>query len=64
MKKNYQRTRTRFFAKYGGLSFYDINSTKIYSIDDEYIHFVNRYGYALIGNPSHSDGTSTDHEYF
>ena len=35
-----------------------------YYIDDEYIHFVKGDGYALIGNPDHPDGTSTDHKYF
>ena len=28
------------------------------------IHFVKEYGFALIGNQDHPDGTSTDHEYF
>ena len=64
MKKNDQRSCTHFLAKYGGLSLYDIDFGKIYSIDDEDIHFVNGYGYALIGNLDHTDGTSTDHEYF
>ena len=50
--------------KYGGLSLYDIDTEKRYSIDDKEIHFVNGDGYALIGNPDHPDGTSTDHEYF
>ena len=57
MKKNYQRTRTRFLAKYGGLSLYDIDFGKRYSIDDENIHFVKGYGNVLIGNPNHPDGT-------
>ena len=64
MKKNDQRTRTCFLAKYGGLSIYDIDFGKRYSIDDEDIHFVKGYGYALIGNPNHTDGNSTDREYF
>ena len=64
MKKNYQRTCTRFLARYGGLSLYDIDFGKRYSIDDEDIRFVSGYGYALIGNPYHPDGTSTDHGYF
>ena len=51
-------------VKYGGLSIYDIVFEKIYSIDDKEVHFVNGYGYALIGNPDHTDGTSTDREYF
>ena len=38
MKKNDQKTRTRFLVKYGGLSHYDIYFEKRYSIDDEYIH--------------------------
>ena len=51
-------------AKYGGLSLYDIYFGKIYSIDDEDIHFLKVDVYALIGNTDHPDGTSTDHEYF
>ena len=35
MNKNDQRTRTRFLEKYGGLSIYDIDFEKRYSIDDE-----------------------------
>ena len=64
MKKNYQRTRTCLLAKYGGLSIYDIDFGKRYSIDDEDIRFVKGYGYALIGNTDHTYGTLTDHEYF
>ena len=64
MKKNDQRTRTSFLAKYVGLSIYDIGFGKIYYIDDEDIHFVMGGSYGLIGNPDHLDGTSTDHEYF
>ena len=64
MKKNYQRSCTRFLAKHEGLYIYDIHFERRYSIDDENIHFVNGYGYALIGNPDNPDGTSTDHEYF
>ena len=64
MKKNYQRIRTHFLAKYGGLSLYDISFEKRYYIDDKGIHFVKGYGYALIGDPDHPDETSTDHEYF
>ena len=57
MKKNYQRTRTTFLGKYVGLSLYDIDFGKRYSIDDEEINFVNGYGYALIGNPDNPYGT-------
>ena len=64
MKKYNQRTCTRFLAKYGGLSIYDIDMENRYSIDDKYIHFVKGYVYALIGNPDHPYGTSTYHEYF
>ena len=64
MKKDDQISRTRFLAKYGELSLYDTDTEKIYSIDDKEIHLVKGYGYALIGNPDHPDGTSTDHEYF
>ena len=63
-KKDDQRYRTRFLAKYVGLSLYDIDTEKRYSINDNEIHFVKRYGYALIGNPDFPDGSSTDHEYF
>ena len=51
-------------AKYGGLSLYDINFERRYSIDDEEINFVKGYEYDLVGNPDHPYGTSTDHEYF
>ena len=51
-------------AKYGGLSLYDIDMEKRYSIDDKGIHFVKGDRYALIGNPDHPDVSSTDHEYF
>ena len=64
MKKNYQRTRNCFLAKYWGLSLYDIDFEKRYSIDDEDIKFLKGYGYALIGNWDHPDGTSDDHESF
>ena len=64
MNKYDQISRTRFLAKYGGLYLYDIDMEKRYSIDDKEIHVVKGYGYTLIGNPDHSDGTSTDHEYY
>ena len=64
MKKYDQRSRNRFLAKYGGLSLYDIDTDKRYSIDGKEIHFVKGDGYALIGNPDHPDGSSTDDEYF
>ena len=48
----------------GGLSICDIDMDKIYSIDDKETNFVKGDKYALIGNPYHSDGTSTDHEYY
>ena len=50
--------------KYGGLSLYDIYMEKRYSIYDKGIHFLKGDGYALISNPDHPDGNSTDHEYF
>ena len=50
-------------AKYGGLSLYDIGMDNRYSIDDKDINFIKGDGYALIGNPDHPYGTSTDHEY-
>ena len=64
MKKNDQRICTCFLSKYGLLSLYDIDFEKIYSIDDEEIHFVKGGGYSWIGNPDNTDGSSTDHEYF
>ena len=64
MKKYDQRYCTRFLAKYGVLSIYDIDMEKSYSIDDKEIHFIKGYIYALIANPDHPDVTSTDHEYF
>ena len=64
MKKDDQRYCTHFLANYGGLSLYDIDTEKRYSIDDKEIHFVKGDGYALIGNPDHPDGSSTDHKYF
>ena len=64
LKINDQITCTRFLAKYGGLSLYDIDFGKRYSIYYEDIHFGKGYGYSLIGHPDHPDGTSTDHEYF
>ena len=64
MKKDDQRSCTRFLAKYGGLSLYDIDTEKRYSIHDKEICFVKGDGYALIGNPYQPDGSSTDHECF
>ena len=64
MKKDDQRYRTRFLAKYGELSIYYIDTQKIYSIDEKEMHFVKVEGYALIGNADFTDGSSTDHEYF
>ena len=64
MKKDDQRSRTRFLAKYGGLYLYDIDTEKGYSIDDKTINFVKGDRYALIGNSDFPYGSSTDHEYF
>ena len=64
MNKNDQRSCTCFLDKYEGLYIYDIYFGERYYIDYEYIHFVKGYRYALIGNPDHPYGTSTDHEYF
>ena len=63
MKKYDQRSRTRFLAKYGGLSLYDTYFRKRYSIDGKGIYFVKVDGYALIGNPDHPYGTSNDQKY-
>ena len=35
---------------------------KRYSIDDKDIHFLKGNGYALMGNPDHPDGISTDNK--
>ena len=64
MKEDDQRYQTRFLAKYGRLSLYDIDTENIYSFDDKEIHSVKGDGYALIGNPDFPDDSSTDHEYF
>ena len=50
MKKNDQRSRTNFLAKYGWISLYDIDMEKIYSIYEKEINFVKGYRYDLIGN--------------
>ena len=63
-EKHEQRPCTRLLEKYGGIYLYDIDIEKRYEIDDEEIHFVNKYGYDLIGNPDNPNGTSTDNEYF
>ena len=64
MKKDDQVSRTHFLSEYGGLSLYDIDMEKRYSIDDKEIHFLKGNGYALIGNRDHPDGSSTNHGYF
>ena len=64
MKKYDQRSCTCSLENYGGISLYYIDMEKRYSIADKDIHFVKGNGYALIGNPDHPDGTSTDHEYY
>ena len=64
MKKDDQRYRTRLLDKYVGLSLYDIDTEKRYSIDEKEIHFVKGDGYALICNPAFPDSSSTDHKYF
>ena len=63
-KKDDQISLTIFLAKYGGLSLYDIDTEKGFPIDHKEIYFLKGDGYALIGNPDHPDGSSTDHEYF
>ena len=64
MKKDYQIYHTRFLDKYGGLSLYDIDTEKRYSIDEKEMNFVKGEVYALIGNPDFPDGSSTDRYYF
>ena len=49
MKKNVQRTLTHFLDKYGGLSLYAIDIERRYTFNNEDIHFVKGYGYALFG---------------
>ena len=39
MKKDDPRSRTRFLAKYEGISLYDIDTEKRYSVDYKEIHF-------------------------
>ena len=63
-EKHDQRYFTHFLEKYGGLSLHDIDIERRYTINDEEIHFVKKYGYDLIGNPDNPDGTSTCHELF
>ena len=64
INKTDQRSRTNYLGKYVGQSLYDEGMNKRYTIDHENIHFVNKYGYALIGNYDEPDGTSTNQEYF
>ena len=59
-----QRSRNCFLEKYDGLSLYEIDLNKRYTITNEYISFVKKYVYALIGNPDHPNVTSNNHEYF
>ena len=59
-----QRSCTCFLVKYVGIFLYDIDMEKRYSVDDKEINFLKGDGYALIGNPYHPDGNSTDHEYY
>ena len=63
-EKHDQGYRTRFLENYCGISLYDIYIEKRYTIDDEDLPFVKKYGYDLIGNPDNPDGASTDHAYF
>ena len=64
MKKNDERYVNRVLAKYGCLYIYDLDLNQRYTIDHEYICFVKKYGYNLIDNLDHPDGTSTHREYF
>ena len=64
MNKTDQRSRTRFFVKYGDLYLYDIDLTTIYTIENEEILFVKGYVYDLFDNTYHPYGSSTYHEYF
>ena len=64
MKKDDKRYRIFFLDKYGGLSLYDIDTEKIYSINEKEMRYVKGEVYAFIGNPEFPDGSSTDHEYF
>ena len=60
MKKTDKISRTHFLEKYCDLSLYDIYLMKIYTIDHEDIHFVNKYLYYLIVNTDHPDVTSME----
>ena len=64
MNKTDKRYCTQFFVKYVSLSIYDVYLKKRYTIDQEDIIFVKKYGYAFIGNPDKPDGISMDHGYF
>ena len=55
--KNDQVFRTHFWGKYGSLSLYYIDQEKRCIIYDEDIFFLNKYWYALVGNPDHPDVT-------
>ena len=51
-------------GRYRGLSLYDVDFEKRYSIDDKDINFVKEDGYVLIGYLDHPYRTSNDREYF
>ena len=51
MENNDQRSGTLFLERYVGVSLYDIDIDKRYSIYVKDIIVVKGYGYALIGNP-------------
>ena len=54
----------KFLENYGGMAPYDEDENKRYTIDNEYICFFKKKGFALIGLPDEPDGISTDHEFF
>ena len=64
MKETDKISLTRFLAKYGGLSLYNIHLKKRYTVYHEGIRFVNKYEYTLTSSLYHPEGTSTDHKYF
>ena len=49
-KKTDQRYRTQFLETIGGLSLYDEDKNKRYTIDQEDINLLNNHGFVLIGN--------------
>ena len=64
VKEHDQIFCTSFLEKYCCLSINDIDVERRYSLGDEDIKFIKKYGQDLFDNPDNPDGTLTDHEYF